>query len=168
MGAGLGWGVLAADDRVLRLHEQQHEGWLTACCGRKRKTISIALGLVLCAFWRRPSLYSFSSHVLPAVCCCCTLFVQALLYLVPCTLGIVLLLALSRGELHLLLDAVLDPLEDALEVDATDGGLDGTGSDAAAANSAGQRVALLAGEQGMRRSSSNGSGGGQQHQTLRA
>lgn len=89
---------------------------------------------------------------------------QALLYLVPCTLGIVLLLALSRGELHLLLDAVLDPQEDALEVDATDG-LDGPSD--AAANNAGQRVALLAGEQGTRHSNS-GSGGGQQHQTLRA
>jgi hypothetical protein len=65
-----------------------------------------------------------------------------------------LLLALSRGELHLLLDASLDPLQDdSLEVDATDrdggpdGMLDGPGE---------QQVALLAGQQG-NRSSSGGS-----------
>lgn len=126
-----------------------------------RKTISNVWARC-CGLWRCPPLLTLITCA--ACCCCCTLSVQALLYLVPCTLGVVLLLALSRGELHLLLDAVLDPQEDALEVDATDG-LDGPSD--AAANNAGQRVALLAGEQGTRRSNS-GSGGGQQHQTLRA
>jgi hypothetical protein len=83
---------------------------------------------------------------------------QALLYLVPCTLGVVLLLALSRGELHLLLDASLDPSHgDSLEVDATDrdggpdGLLDGPGE---------QQVALLAGQQGSRSSSGGSTEGG--------
>lgn len=80
---------------------------------------------------------------------------QALLYLVPCTLGIVLLLAVARGELQVLLDAVLDPQDDTLEVDATDSA-DGPVPGTAANGSAEQRVALLAGQQGG--SSSSGTG----------
>ena len=76
------------------------------------------------------------------VCVCVCVSLQALLYLVPCTLGVVLLLAVSRGELHLLLDAVLEPQEDAVEVDAT--GSDGAAADAAARE---QHVALLSGQQ---------------------
>lgn len=105
---------------------------------------------------------------------------QALLYLVPCTLGVVLSMAVARGELHLLLDAALDGQDDAIDVDATDGAAgpdDGdrnteggqqrarSGSAAAAGGwhavgsahdgIAEQRVALLAGQQG----SSSGDGG---------
>jgi hypothetical protein len=87
---------------------------------------------------------------------------QALLYLVPCTLGVVLLLAVARGELPLLLDAVLDPQDDTLEVDATDGA--GEPHDSAGNGGADQRVALLAAQQGARSSSG---GGDQVHHTLR-
>lgn len=105
-------------------------------------------------------------HTNPHALCCLLLllFVQALLYLVPCTLGVVLLLAACRGELHLLLDAVLDPQEESLEVDATDA----NGSAAAGAPGE-QHVALLAGQQGSHcGSSSDGQGVGMQQHVLRA
>jgi hypothetical protein len=76
----------------------------------------------------------------------------------------VLLLAVVRGELPLLLDAVLDPQDDALEVDARDGPSEPHRS--AGIGTADQRVALLAAQQGARSSSS--AGGDQVHHTLRA
>jgi hypothetical protein len=93
------------------------------------------------------------------------------LYLVPCTLGIVLLLAVVRGELHLLLDAQLDLEDSTVEVDATGGshgttGLDhdSTGSGAAnegvSAVAAGQQKRLWARPGADRTGSRSGSGPG--------
>jgi hypothetical protein len=109
---------------------------------------------------------SLANNANPHARCCLLLllYAQALLYLVPCTLGVVLLLAACRGELHLLLDAVLDSQEESVEVDATDA----NGSAAAGAPGE-QHVALLAGQQGSHcGSSGDGQGVSAQQHVLRA
>lgn len=92
---------------------------------------------------------------------------QALLYLVPCTLGVVLVLALVRGELQLLLDVALDPQEDELEVDATDdaagggNGVDGSAGRGHAAGSDSSSNSNAAGAcQQQKRSRSRAAGAG--------
>jgi hypothetical protein len=85
---------------------------------------------------------------------------QALLYLVPCTLGVVLLLAAGRGELRELMHVALEPADEELQVDAgaaAEPGSDWDDGDEGGAVSGSERVALLAGAPA---STSGGGGGG--------